>query len=351
MCAKIHRWSTILSTTLLLLPSFCAAFTFNMKKEMVSQANWQSLVANRVSVDPDDLVKANPQLAKDADYATAIQKAWKQDVDKRLTTTPECESTATTYQDEDGCQLYGHLFRRRNGSSDQKVPGILFFHTGAGPHDVCLQWKADSLVTNEDIFPNGCVILVADILSDDTGWCWSPDRTRYNESRSRVLAVDEETNQRTELRKRLSAALRTLESVPEVDPACLAALGWCLGGHSILELARMKHPGLRSMATYHGVFDGVTPPEASSANDSVACEVLVCNGAEDPFVPKEALERSSQTMERCGCKVHLLNHEGARHGFTNPAQDFNPNPAFAFHTEAAAAAWGATEDLLRRTLG
>ena len=41
---------------------------------------------------------------------------------------------------------------------------------------------------------------------------------------------------------------------------------------------------------------------------------------------------------------------GALHSFTNPAQDLNPAPEFAYDQHAARASWVAAKDLMRETL-
>jgi dienelactone hydrolase len=94
---------------------------------------------------------------------------------------------------------------------------------------------------------DGCVVFIADIPStDDTGWAWSPDRTRYNEARTHVLDT------RLNLQSRIRAAVTTLTSHYHKIRQ-FAALGWCLDGHCILELARMQNSGMRAMATFRWV--------------------------------------------------------------------------------------------------
>ena len=139
---------------------------------------------------------------------------------------------------------------------------------------------------------------------------------------------------------------------PEVDMNCLCALGWCLGGHSVLELGRMQVAGMKAMITFHGVFDGVPPPEqAAEGSQGSGTEVLICNGELDPFVDKETqLKNAMATLESHGHSVRLLSLEGAKHGYTNPAQDYNPNEAFEFHEAAAQLAWLETLSLLKRTM-
>jgi len=290
-----------------------------------------------------------PQLAKDFAYATAVLDAWKQqeaDSDDPWT----AETRAVAYQSASGTPLYGHLVRRATTTTtvsiDKNVPGILLFHTGAGPHDVFLLWKAAALVSTTI---DG-VVFIADCLGDDTGWSWKTDRTQYNEARTTLLAVDDATNTRPVLQDRTRAAVATLSSVPGVDGNNLAALGWCLGGHAVLELGRMRLTGMRAMVTFHGVFDGLAVPAADLEHAGDRTEVLICHGTQDPFVPDQALERALETFTKHRQTVSLLQLKGAKHGFTNPAQDFNDNPAFAFSKEAADKAWRQTNALLQRTL-
>ena len=113
------------------------------------------------------------------------KKAWRQEAMSARKFTSE--SKPVTYHDNEGISLYGHAVRRVGMTSTTPVPGILLFHTAAGPHDVCLHWKADSLVTDEQTFPDGCIVMVADILSDDIGWGWNSDREKYNAARELVL--------------------------------------------------------------------------------------------------------------------------------------------------------------------
>lgn len=308
--------------------------------------DWSPLASGRLKVAPDELVTSVPQLAKDSDYARAIQATWQAELRTHITS----ESTPFLYHDANGMPCHGQLIRTSGMMSESSVPGILFFHTGAGPHDVCLQWKADSLVTNSDLFPDGCVVLITDILGDDIGWAWHSDRTKYDSARQEVLGLDNH-NIRSNLRAKINAALKELKGLPEVDMTRLAAMGWCLGGHSVLEIARMTPEGVKAMITFHGVFDD-SPPTPTDVRTSTEnkCSILICNGADDPFVSKSSLKNALDTMERYGHNVTILQLKGARHGFTNPAQEFNPNKAFMFNQEGAENAWLSALDLLKATL-
>jgi len=306
-------------------------------------------------VEPSVLAKtgtvATPQLAKDVDYARAVQEAWREETEARTFTS---ESTPITYKDNEGTPLYGHLVRRIDAqSTTTSVPGIVLFHTAAGPHDLCMHWKADSLVTDVSTFPDGCVVLVADILSDDVGWGWNSDRTKYNEAREWVLSPNDD-GICSRFQSRLQAALDALKAIPGVDSSRMAAMAWCLGGLAVVELGRMQAPSMKAMVTFHGVFDGkppLPPADGSSGKDSSnVCKVLICNGTQDPFVSQDMLDAAVATLQQNSCRVSVLSLDGARHGFTNPAQDFNPHPSFGFNQEAATKSWTFACSLLQREL-
>jgi hypothetical protein len=104
----------------------------------------------------------------------------------------------------------------------------------------------------------GCVVLIADLLGDETGWAWR-DRVRDDGVRDRAFVPDGD-GRRGMLAGRVRTSIDALSSQPGVDPRRIGALGFCLGEHPILELARMRRttdPKARVMATFHGLFDGV----------------------------------------------------------------------------------------------
>ena len=316
-----------------------------------------------LSIDPSDLSnssKSRPQLAKDIDYAEAILKAWKEDVDERTSKqTSICSPLQYKCKNNDKTSLYGCIYRRSQLAEDSvsSIPGLILFHTGAGPQDMFLRWKADSLVDDE-LFPKGCVVLIADIIGDEEGWAWT-DRLRYETVRKSILIPDEK-GERNELKCRVQAALDTLSAQPGVDADQIAALGFCMGGHPILELARMKVPSVKVMSTYHGVFDGVDRLSHVGSNDirsnnsddeltKSKPNVLVCTGEDDPFVEKSDLVLATAMFNDIGCNCRVMKFEKTRHGFTNPAQAYNPSDSFAFNDDSNSKSWSATRSRLKKS--
>ena len=266
--------------------------------------NWATLTP--ATYPPSSLEKH--QLAKDDDYFKAVQELWKSEE-----RTASVETSPVVYFDDSQTPLYGHVIRRAqtkkgdgssNSQQQQQAPGILLFHTAAGPQDIFLFYKAASLVQRFD-----CVVMICDILSDEFGWAWGPDRSQYIKVRKELAANDSSL-----LASRVLAAGRTLcQSNLGVDTQRLAAMGWCLGGQPILELGRIHESSppfsIKAMSTFHGVFhrdaDDFSPQQGASTKhgEPQNAEILICNGAEDPFVSSEDLDTAKKFFRANGVKV------------------------------------------------
>mmetsp|Transcript_8718 Transcript_8718/g.16615 ORF Transcript_8718/g.16615 Transcript_8718/m.16615 type:complete len:366 (+) Transcript_8718:62-1159(+) len=351
---QFHSLPFFLSLSRPSLHSVCRSRTTTARLSAMTRGDWQPL-------DPDSLVSApclieqtlcqpsdaQAQLAKDFDYAKAVLDSWKEDEEFSW----KAVWRPVIYQDESVSNLHGYCIRReaKEGETGKMIPGIIFFHTGAGPHDMFLLYKAVSLVNSME---EDCVVFIADILGDESGWAWDPDRTRYSAARENVLVVETNANSgpyRPLLQQRIQAALDYLSNNECVDR--YAAFGWCLGGHPILEISRMTNARstFKALVTFHGVFDGLPSPTDSDEESSGSVDVLICHGTEDPFVSDENLEKALATLQAHRFRTSLLQLP-AKHGFTNPAQDFNENPAFAFDAESATKAWRQATNLVRQKL-
>lgn len=292
--------------------------------------------------------------------------SWKEDTVSALSSEQGgVETSSWTYHDVNGTPLYGHIVRPIVGDAPQSPnrPGILLFHTAAGPQDVFLFQKAAKLASSD----LGCVVLICDVLSDQDGWAWTPDgdRTRFNNAKEELLEENGAL-----LRSRVEAAIRTLISNDlGVDPTRIAGLGWCFGAQPILELAALQHSqetkkeggdfafSATALVSYHGVYrrgefnpSDISTSDSASSGETLDREVLICTGKSDPFVATNDLEFAKVTMGGQNFAVRIMEFDGAKHGFTNPAQDFNSSPAFAYNENAATQSWEATMELLKRKL-
>lgn len=329
----------------------------------------------------DNESKKKRQIAKDVKYLETIQSHWKfqkeeaeaaNDVQGNIRHL--VETTSVTYNDStDSSSLYGHLFRRHRrgvgvyGNDDRStIPAILLFHTAAGPQDIFLFQKAYQLVQTFD-----CIVMICDIFSDELGWGWDSDKTKYKHVRKELSL-----NNHQLLHSRTMAAITTLTTTISdnigIDVHRIGILGWCLGGQPILELGITTRStnkendsfSIKAMISYHGVFrreeqqqpeqeqqkDGEEEEKSRAVQKQEPLEMLICNGALDPFISLDDVTLVKENFIQRGHVVSVLQLENAKHGFSNPAQKYNENPSFDYNEIAANKAWKETEDLLRRKL-
>ncbi|MGH7987069.1 MAG: dienelactone hydrolase family protein [Candidatus Binataceae bacterium] len=137
-------------------------------------------------------------------------------------------------------------------------------------------------------------------------------------------------------RARGAAALEKLASLSQVDANRLAAIGFCMGGSFSLELARDGKP-LKCVVSFHGGLGTQSP----AALGQVKAKILVCTGAEDPFVPAAQVNAFMDEMKKAGADWQVISYSGTRHSFTNPDADSVGNPGLAYNKLTDHRSWKA----------
>jgi dienelactone hydrolase len=144
-------------------------------------------------------------------------------------------------------------------------------------------------------------------------------------------------------RRRLRAGLKALASVAGPEDLPLLAIGFCMGGQAVLELAREGAP-LVAVVSFHGLLQ----TDLLAEPGKVTARVLVCHGDADPMVPREQVLKFWQEMDAAGADWHFHAYSGVRHGFTNPAP--TENPATAYDASADRQSWAAMMSLFDEVL-
>jgi dienelactone hydrolase len=137
------------------------------------------------------------------------------------------------------------------------------------------------------------------------------------------------------MRNRVSAGLAVLRNHDLSDDDRLAAIGYCFGGGTVLELAR-SGADIAGVVSFHGNLD---TPDPSDANN-IQCKVLVCHGAVDPYVPAEQVDTFMKEMNAAGVDYQFIAYGGAVHSFTNPNAGDDPSQGAAYDADAARRSWG-----------
>jgi dienelactone hydrolase len=134
-------------------------------------------------------------------------------------------------------------------------------------------------------------------------------------------------------RTRATAGLDAARALPQVDPAKVAAIGYCFGGLTVLELAR-SGAGLRAAVSFHGNLSSPRPADAKK----IKAKVLVCHGADDPHVPPAQVNSFVRSMRRAKVDWQLVMYGNTLHSFTFP-QANDPANGLQYNPTADSRSW------------
>ena len=151
------------------------------------------------------------------------------------------------------------------------------------------------------------------------------------------------------MRKRALAGLDVLKSQPNVDSGRLAAIGYCFGGALVLEMARCTSD-LACVVAFH---PGMAPPVPLPESDErpVQAKVMVCAGADDPFIPGSARKKFIELMKAANADWQLIVYGGAGHSFTDKTIDRLNMPGFKYDATTDARSWAAMRSLFDECFG
>lgn len=145
------------------------------------------------------------------------------------------------------------------------------------------------------------------------------------------------------LRERLVAALAMVRGLDGVDPARVAAIGYCFGGLCALDIARTGTDGVRGVVSFHGIFQ----PPGLGAQPPISARVLVLHGWDDPLATPDAVLGLARELTAAGADWQIHAYGGVGHAFTNPGANM---PGLAYDAAADRRSFAALRDFLAEVL-
>ena len=136
------------------------------------------------------------------------------------------------------------------------------------------------------------------------------------------------------LRERITAALSFLRGHERVNPKQIAAIGYCFGGTTVLELAR-SGADVAGVVSFHGGLSSPTPADAKN----IKAKILVCHGADDPFVPADEVQAFEKEMREARVDWQLVAYGGAVHSFTDKNAGNDNSKGAAYNGAADVRSW------------
>ena len=138
------------------------------------------------------------------------------------------------------------------------------------------------------------------------------------------------------LRVRAQAGLAVLQKHELTDPKRVAAIGYCFGGTTVIELAR-SGADVAGVVSFHGGLDSPHPEDGRN----IKCKILALHGADDPNVPPKDLAAFEDEMRQAKVDWQLVKYGGAVHSFTDWNAGDNPQQGAAYNEKADRRSWEA----------
>jgi dienelactone hydrolase len=236
----------------------------------------------------------------------------------------EIATAIVTYQQG---AVEAHSFLAYDNAISAKRPGVLVVPEWWGLNDYA-RMRAKMLARL------GYVAMAVDI--------YGGGKTTTEYKQAAAWAHQLEAGDRKELRTRIADALAELKRNPHVDPRQTAAIGYCFGGLTVLELAR-SGAELVGVVSFHGPLNTQDPAQPGA----IKAKILVCQGGDDPFVKPADVQAFENEMRKAGADWEVNIYSGAQHSFTNPDADRLHIAGLAYNREADHRSWQAMRDFFK----
>jgi dienelactone hydrolase len=226
----------------------------------------------------------------------------------------EVVSQNVEYKHED-IVLEGYL--AYDDTAKGKRPGVLVVHEWWGLNDY-VRMRVDKLAEL------GYVAFALDMYGKGI---WTDQASKAQELSGHLRG-------KPIMRQRARAGLEILRKNERVDPTKIAAIGYCFGGTTVLELA-YSGADIAGVVSFHG---GLTTPKAEDMS-RIKAKILVLHGANDAFIPPEKIAAFQEGVGKAGADWQMIYYGGAVHSFTNPAADKKNINGLAYSPSADDRSW------------
>jgi dienelactone hydrolase len=211
-----------------------------------------------------------------------------------------------------------------------KRPGVLIVHQWLGVTDY-------EKKRSEMLAQLGYVAFCADIYGKGV---------RPQNTAAAGVEAGKYKSDRALLRARVNAGLDAFKKSELVDARQIAAIGYCFGGTTVIELAR-SGADVSGVVSFHGGLDSPTPADGKN----IKCKVLACHGADDPFVPAKDLTAFESEMRDAKVDWQLIAYGGAVHSFTQPMAGNDNSKGAAYNERADKRSWEDLKQFLTELFG
>lgn len=133
---------------------------------------------------------------------------------------------------------------------------------------------------------------------------------------------------------RAQEGLKLLQADPNVDSTRIAAIGYCFGGATVMQLVYGGAP-VKGVVSFHGSLP--LPANANSISNSA--KVLIAHGASDPFLTADHIGQFKAALDNAEIDWQMVLYSGAQHSFTNLSADQYGLKGAKYHKQADQRSW------------
>ena len=134
--------------------------------------------------------------------------------------------------------------------------------------------------------------------------------------------------------KRAELGVNILKKNELVDSSRIAAIGYCFGGSTVLQMA-YSGMNIKGVVSFHGSLPVAKEDQAKN----IKAKILVCHGSEDAFIPKTRIEQFQATLDKAKADWQFIAYAGAKHSFTNPGSDSHGMAGLKYNKNADQRSW------------
>lgn len=229
----------------------------------------------------------------------------------------ELHTETVNYQHGDA-RLQGYLVW--DDAVSGKRPGVLVVHEWWGLNDYAIG-RAEKLAKA------GYVAFAADMYGKDQVTRHPSQAKTWMQTITRDVA---------DWRRRAEIGLEQLKKQPLVDPTRVAAVGYCFGGATVMQLA-YSGADLAAVVSLHGSL----PAAAEADRGNIKASILAFHGDADQFVPQAKVDAFEAALRDAGADWQLTVFGGVRHAFTNPDAGAYGIDNLKYDATADALSWAA----------
>lgn len=243
--------------------------------------------------------------------------------------TAEAEVQSKTVEYTDGDVVLKGYFAWDDAVEGRR-PGVVVAHEWWGLNDYARR-RARMLA---DI---GYVAFALDMYGEGKATKHGDEAQAWMEQVNRNVAV---------WRRRALLGVEVLRQHDFVDPSKIAAIGYCFGGATVMQMA-YSGADLKGVVSFHGPLPVATPEQAAA----IEAKVLIAHGFDDPFVPAERIGGFQAALDQAGVDWEMDVYGGAQHSFTNPSADRYGIKGVHYDARADGRSWARMRLFLEEVFG